>query len=297
MTDEGPLDANVVAKILRRASDLERLGEVDDPTGGIAETSLIAAAEEVGLSADAVRRSIAYERLGPVPEPRRGDRLLGPAYVYADEEIGTPADEVLARVDAWMVDGHHLRRDALRSGHGVWSKRSGIVGVTARTIRSATGEGKLGDCARVEAAARDIGRGSSLVRVVIDRTANRRFAGGGGVVVAVGGMTGVAIAAAAATPVLLVAMPLAIVAGVGVAMTGRKRAAATQREIQRVLEAVGDGKDPIRLSVDVVRRASGRATAVGSGALRTVGRLVPPPSPPPVPIDPIRRHQPPAADR
>ena len=125
-----------------------------------------------------------------------------------------------------------------------------------------------------------------MVRVVIDRSNNRRFAGGGGAVVAVGGMTGVAIAAAAATPVLLVAMPLAVVAGLGVAMTGRKRAGATQREIRRVLDAVGDGTDPIRLSVDVVRRASGKATAVGSGALRTVGRLVPPP--PPIPIDPIR---------
>ena len=294
MTDEGPLDANVVAKILRRASDLERRREVDDPTDGIAETSLIAAAEEVGLSADAVRRSIAYERLGPVPKPRPGDRLLGPAHVYADEEIGTPADEALARVDAWMVDGHHLRRDALRSGHGVWSKRSGIVGVTARTIRGATGEGKLGDSARVEATARDIGHGSSMVRVVIDRSTNRRVAGGGGAVVAVGGITGVAIAAAAATPVLLVAMPLAVVAGVGVAMSGRKRAGATRREIQRVLDAVGDGTDPTRLSVDVVRRASGKATAVGSGALRTVGRLVPPP--PPIPIDPIRMRQPPSRE-
>ena len=283
MTDDAPLDANVVARILRRAGELERVGEVGDPTGGIAETSLIAAAEEVGLSADAVRRSIAYERLGPTPEPHLGDRLLGPAQVFADSEIDAPADEALARVDAWLVDGHHLRRDALRSGHGVWSKRSGIVGVTARTIRGATGEGKLGDSQRVDATARDIGSGSSIVRVLIDRTSGRRLAGGGGAVVAVGGMAGVAIAAAAATPVLLVAMPVAVVAGAQVALLGRRRASATQREIQRLLDAVGDGTDPTRLSVDVVRRASGRATAMRSGAMRTVGRLAPPPLPPPPP--------------
>jgi hypothetical protein len=294
MTDDVPLDANVVARILRRATDLERVGAVDDPTDGISETSLIAAAEEVGLSVDAVRRAIAYERLGPIPEPRLGDRLLGPAHVYADGEIGAPADEALARVDSWLVDGHHLRRDALRPGHGVWSKRSGIVGVTVRTIRGATGEGKLGDCERVDATARDIAGGSSLVRVMIDRSTNRRFTGGGGAAVAAGGMTGVAIAASIATPLLLVAMPVAVVAGVGVAMTGRKRAGATQREIQRLLDAVDDGKDPIRLSVDVVRRASGTATAVGSGALRAVGRGVPPlPLPPPIPLDPIRMPQPP----
>lgn len=292
MTDDAPLDATVVERILRRAGELERMHEVRDPDVGIAEASLIAAAEEVGLSVDAVRRAIAFERLGPAPEPRFGDRILGPSHVYADGEIGAPADEALARVDAWLVDGHHLRRDALRPGHGEWSKRSGIVGVTVRTIRGATGEGKLGDFEHVNATARDFGSGSSMVRVSIDRTTNRRFAGGGGTIVAVGGMTGVAIAAAAATPVLLVAMPVAVAAGVRVALIGRHRARATQHEIERLLDAVGGGADPTRLSVDVVRRATGKATAAGSSALRTIGRLVPPPPPPPPsPVDPMRdRH-------
>lgn len=261
MTDQAPLDAKVVARILRRAGDLERAGEAQDEAGTIAEASLIAAAEEVGLSVDAVRRSIAVERLGPLPVARSGDRIVGPSHVYADGESDVPADDALARVDAWLVDGHHLRRDVLRPGHGEWSKRSGLVGVTIRTIRNATGEGKLGDFERVNAVARDTGSGSSVVRITIDRTTNRRFAGGGGAVVAVGGMTGVVVAAAVATPVVLLAMPVAIVAGVGVAMTGRKRARGTEREIRRLLEAVGAGDDPTRLSVDVVRRAAGKATA------------------------------------
>jgi hypothetical protein len=258
MTDQAPLDAKVVARILRRAGDLERAGDVQDEGGTIAEASLIAAAEEVGLSVDAVRRSIAVERLGPVPVARRGDRILGPSQVYADGEVDVPADDALARVDSWLVDGHHLRRDVLRSGHGEWSKRSGLVGVTVRTIRNATGEGKLGDFERVNAAARDTGSGSSVVRITIDRTTNRRFAGAGGAVVAVGGMTGVVVVAVAATPVVLLATPAAIVAGLGVALTGRKRARGTEREIRRLLDAVGSGVDPTRLSVDVVRRATGK---------------------------------------
>jgi hypothetical protein len=286
MTDPTPLDANVVARILRRAGDLERSGVVQDEAGMIAEASLIAAAEEVGLSADAVRRSIAVERLGPPPVARRSDRILGASLVYADDEIDVPADDALARVDSWMVDGHHLRRDVLRPGHGEWSKRSGLFGVTVRTIRNATGEGKLGDFERVDAAARDTGSGSSVVRITVDRTKNRRFAGGGGTVVAVGGMTGVVAVAVAATPLVLVAMPAAIVAGVGVALTGRKRARNTEREIRRLLDAVGVGADPTRLSVDVVRRATGRATAVGSSARRAVGRIAPPPPPPPPPAPP-----------
>ena len=82
MTD-APLDAKVVARILRRAGDLERSGDVHDEARTIAESSLIAAAEEVGLSVDAVRRSIAVERLGPIPVARPGDRIVGPSQVYA----------------------------------------------------------------------------------------------------------------------------------------------------------------------------------------------------------------------
>jgi hypothetical protein len=294
MTDQGPLDAKVVGRILRRAGDLERSSGDQDEASTIAEASLIAAAEEVGLSVDAVRRSIAVERLGPLPVAHHGDRILGPSQVYADGEVEAPAVDALARVDSWLVDGHHLRRDTLRSGHGEWSKRSGFVGVTVRTIRNATGEGKLGDFARVNAAARDTGNGSSVVRITVDRTTNRRFAGGGGAVVAVGGMTGAVVGAAAATPFVLLAMPAAVVAGVGVALTGRKRARNTERELRRLLDAVGAGVDPTRLSVDVVRRATGKATAAGSSALRAVGRIAPapPPAPPAARLEPPRLRPP-----
>ena len=292
MTDQAPIDSKVVARILRRAGDLERAGDVQDEAGTIAEASLIAAAEEVGLSVAAVRRSIAVERLGPLPVARRGDRLLGPCQVYADGEVEVSADDALARVDSWLVDGHHLRRDVLRSGHGQWSKRSGLVGATVRTVRNATGEGRLGDFEQVNAAARDTGSGSSVVRITVDRTTNRRFAGGGGTVIAVGGMSGAVVAAAVATPVVLLAMPVAMVAGVGVALTGRRRARETEREIQRLLYAVGAGADPKRLSVEVVRRATGTATAAGSSALRAVGRLAPPPPPVPGRLDPPRLRAP-----
>jgi hypothetical protein len=231
--------------------------------------------EEVGLSVDAVRRSIAIERLGPVPPARPGDRIVGPAQVYADAQVDAPAGDALARVDAWLVDGHHLRRDALRPGHGEWSKRSGVVSVTVRTIRHATGEGKLSDVERINAAARDTGNGSSVLRITVDRTNGRSLAARGGAAVAVTGTTGVVVAAVAAAPIVLLLMPVAAVAGVGVALIGRRRARQAEREIRRLLDAVSAGADPTRLSVDVVRRATGKATAAGSSALRAVGRTTP----------------------
>lgn len=288
MTDQAPLDATVVARILRRASDLEAVAPSQDDAGTITEASLIAAAEEVGLSVDAVRRSIAFERLGPLPAAHLGDRMLGPSHVSVDGELDVPADDALARVDTWLVDGHHLRRDALRGGKGEWSKRSGIVGVTVRTLRNVTGEGKLGVFDHVDATARDTGTGSSVIRITVDRTKNRRTVGGSGAAIAGVGATGVVVAAVAATPALLAAMPVAVVAGAGIALTGRKRARDAEREIRRVLDAVSEGVDPTRLSADVVRRAAGTATSVGSGAWRAVGRVAPkpPPAPPEIPKPP-----------
>ena len=224
MAHPAPLDAKLVARILRHAGDLEHTADAPDEANTIANDSSTPRRKKSGCQWTAVRRSIAVERLGPTPEKHHGDRILGPSHVYADGEVHSPANEALVKVDSWLVDGHHLRRDTLRPGHGEWSKRSGFVGVTVRTIRNATGEGKLGDFERIDADARDTGDGSSVVRITIDRRANRRFAGGGGTVIAVGGMTGVAVAAVAATPVVLLAMPAAIAAGVGVAMNGRKRA-------------------------------------------------------------------------
>jgi len=122
MSHEGSLEAQVVARILRRASELELSDSEGDSDRGIAEASLIEAAEEVGMSVTAVRSSIALERLGPLPAPRIGDRIVGPSSVYAEGEIDAGARDALVLVDQWLVNGHHLRRDILRPDHGEWSK-------------------------------------------------------------------------------------------------------------------------------------------------------------------------------
>src|SRR3954452_5191114 len=260
MSHDGPLEAQVVARILRRATEIERRDTACSSDSGIAGASWVEAAEEVGMSVTAVRCSIALERLGPVPTPKFGDRIVGPSSVYAEGQVDAAARDALMRVDQWLVSGHHLRRDVLRPDHGEWSKRSGILGVLVRSIRAATGEGQLGDYVRIDASARDIDGDRSMVRVSVDRADHRRLFGGTGTAVAVGGVTAVGIAAAAASPLLLLGVPVAVGAGVGVALTGRKRARAAQREIERVLEATRNGTNPTRLRVDLVRRATGRAS-------------------------------------
>jgi hypothetical protein len=260
MTDDVRLDRDAVARILRRADALDTHDDDDDDRSGVGEAALIAAVEEVGMSIEAVRRSIAIDRLGPLPATHFGDRLLGPWMVAVDDEIPGSPREVLARFDAWLVAGHHLRRDFMRELDGEWSRRSDLVGVTIRAIRSATGEGGLGDVIHITVTVRDTGVGTCAVRVTVDRVLDRRLWGGAGSAVAVGGTATVVVAlTVVASPLILLAAPIAVGAGAVVAARGRQRAKRTTREIDRLLASVHEQSDPTRLRTDVTRRVVGRS--------------------------------------
>ncbi len=71
---------------------------------------------------------------------------------------------------------------------------------------------------------------------------------------ATAGVVGVALVTA---PLVLLAAPVAIVAGCGLAATGRRRAERVGRELDRVIDAVDQQVPPARLSVDLVRRVRG----------------------------------------
>ena len=256
---ERTLDHDTVGRVLRRASDLVDVGLDALPSpSGVSEGALVEAAAEVGIPLSAVRRALAIERLDPLPRPRVGDRFVGAAVVAVDAEvIGTSAD-VLARLDAWFVDGHHLHRHRVRNGHGAWTKRRGLVGRTVRTVRGAIGEGQLGRMRRVDVSTGETGIGTTVIRVEVDRSRDRKVAAAAGTAVAAVATAGTVVLAAATAPVLLVAAPLGLVAGVRVAANGRGKATAIAGEIDRVLDAVDDGVSPTRLRTDVARRMVGR---------------------------------------
>ena len=68
--------------------------------------------------------------------------------------------------------------------------------------------------------------------------------------------------------------------------------ALTVADMAALLDAVGAGANPTRLSREVVRRATGKAAA-GSNGLRAGGRTVPPPpAPPAARLDPPRLRPP-----
>ena len=110
-----PSGASCAAPSRLEGAEARRLPDAD----GIDADTLVAAAAEVGIPEQAVRRSLALERLGPPPAD--GGRVLGAAVVVVEDELHGDAGDVLARLDAWFVSGHHLRRDRLRDGRGTWT--------------------------------------------------------------------------------------------------------------------------------------------------------------------------------
>jgi hypothetical protein len=253
------LDRDAVRRVLRRASQWAGDGSAMLPAlDGVSEEALVEAAVEVGIPVVAVRRALAVERLDPLPRPRAGDRIVGAAVVAVDAEVTGSASDVLASLDAWFVDGHHLRRNRLRNGRGEWTKRRGIVGRTVRHVRVATGEGHLGRMRHVWVSTGDTGTGTTVVRVEVDRAHDRRTSAAAGAAVATAATLGTLVLAAVTAPALLVATPFALVAGVRVAGGGRSRASVVAGEVDRVLDAVDEREKPVRLRTDVARRVIGR---------------------------------------
>jgi hypothetical protein len=256
---ERALDRDAVGRVLRRASaDADGGAAALSQLGSVSEQALLAAAREVGIPVHAVRRALAIERLDPLPRPRVADRIVGSAVVAVDAEVMGSATDVLSHLDAWFVDGHHLRRHRLRRGRGEWTKRKGIIGSTVRHVREATGEGQLGRMRRVRVSTGDTGSGTTVVRVEVDRSRDRTMAAAAGAVVAVVATVGAVALAVATAPVLLVATPVGLAAGMRVAHGGRSRASAVAGEVDRVLDAVDERNPPTRLRTDVVRRVAGR---------------------------------------
>ena len=158
---------------------------------------------------------LAIERLGPPPAGQVGDVVLGPPIVIVDAEVPGHATDAMARVDAWLVAGHHLRRERRRERRSEFARRTGLVGRTVRTVRSVTGEGQLGRLRRVVASAEDTGAGTCIVRIEADRSTERRTMASEGAAVTAVGALGLLVTGLLAGPVVLVAAPVVALAGVG----------------------------------------------------------------------------------
>jgi len=252
------LDPAAVDRVLRRASDLSA-AHPDTPqaTQAMSEEVVVAAAAEVGIPADLVRVSLAIERLGPLPTPRRR-RLGGPDQVAVDRVVDVDVDTALARIDELLVRQHQLRRERGGPGRGEWGRRRGVAGTVLRTLKQLGGDAGLRRAERVVAVASPVDGRRCAVRVVVDRSRQRSGVLGTGAAVTGAGLAGVGVLAALTAPVALAASPAALAAGAAVARHGSRQAALAGRELDCLLDAVERAARPASIARDV--RAALRST-------------------------------------
>ena len=240
MPDQESLDEETIDRIMRRAAEL-----ANQDTGVDAE-SLVAAAVEAGIPPDSIRLSVALDRLGPTPEARRLDRVVGVGVVVVERTIGLAADDLFERLDEWLTRGHHLRRIQREGLVGEWRKRADIAAKVQRRARSLGGGAGLGSARIIQAQVSPVDEDRAIVRVEVDRTRGRKTSLGVAGGVSGSTVVGGALAASSATPLGAVVVP-GIVA-VGVAGGLSKRAARhVDLELTHLLDALAAGRRPTKV--------------------------------------------------
>lgn len=231
--------------------------------GGIDESALVEAAVEVGIDANAVRDSLAIERLTiRPPEAHRLDRLAGPAQLMVEREVHLAVDVVVGLVEEWLGSRYRLVVDRRSPSMLLARRRTDVSAKLGRAMTNVQGEGRLSLSSLTVEAVPQItgsspGQPRSLVRMSADRATPRAARLGGGGVIGAGGVgLGSAVAALSGTVLLLptVAAPL-VVGGVVVARSGRWQADRLELELERLLSRVERGERPAGLLSRVARRA------------------------------------------
>lgn len=254
-------------RILARAHLLEE--SVHPADSGVEPDALIAAATEVGIDPNAVRDSLAIERLSISATPvRRFDRLAGAGHIVIERELDLTVDQTISGLEAWLTSLHRLTCDRRSDGSLFARRRSDTSAQIGRMFSSAWGEGRLAATALVvEAVPQIVGttpiRPRTLLRISADRRTPRqvRLAGGG----SLGGVGVAGGALAAATDALIavpaIALPLTV-AGYVVARSGRGHADRLELELERLVSRVERGEQPTGLFGRMARRA--KRAAIGT---------------------------------
>jgi hypothetical protein len=252
-----PLDREAVARVLRRASELSANGSAVDPHRGLTEDLVLEAAAEAGLDSDAVRLSLAIERVGALPPTAPLDGMAGSSFVTVDRIIALDADTLLGRIDELLVRRHGLRRSRERADRGEWRRRTDAVGSIQRAASKFGADGpSLAGLDRVEARTSAVDDQRTLVRMVVSRRPQRRVALAGGASLGAAGAVTAATAATIAAPLALVGLPLAA-GGVVVMRKGRRQAGELVDDLERLLDLVERGTPQVSLSSELKRMLKG----------------------------------------
>lgn len=243
MSGRGELDLPDAQLVLRRAVQLERAGRTPD---GLGPAALEAAAEELGVSPQAVAMALAESRAGGHPaEGRLGERLIGPRQLSVVRACTVPAEEADRLAADWLERGHLLRVVHGPEGVAVARRRTDAVASAGRAVRSLHGEGGLSKVREVRSAVGALSDGTAAVCVRADVSDSRNGALAVGSSIGTLAMAGVGVGTVALSPFIVFAAPLAVVAGVVVARHAHQDTVKrVQRSLEETTEAVAHGTAP-----------------------------------------------------
>ncbi len=252
-----------MARILARAQEIDAAHTDAADTDGIEPLALIEAAAEVGIDRDAVRDSLAVDRLSEVPPAQHFDGLAGRRILMVERQLAMSAVASVDAIEAWLASAHRLSCDRRSPTSLHARRRTDTAASIARSVDGLRGEGKLGslESLTVEAAPLIVGSGPTtpraLVRIGASRTSDRQVRLGIGGATVVGGVgAGVAVVAVSGLIALLPIVSLPLVGGgFLVARSGRSHADRMESELQRLLSLVERGETPVPFLGAMVQRA------------------------------------------
>lgn len=239
----GQFDQTQVSVILRRAIDLATDRRA---SGGETLTAddIAAVASEVGIPRGALATALAESRAGLEPKHGLTDRLVGPAKVSANTALPTDEATAAANLQRWLQVEHGLTAYVRQDGVVIASRRGGLPGALGAGMRRIHGSGGLDKVRSVRAATAAVDE-TGTVCVVADVSNKRVEAIVGGTAVTGGSILVIGMAAAGATPLALIALPVALVAGWGTArFTHRRTVEQVAEQVAFTSEAAARDEDP-----------------------------------------------------
>lgn len=244
------------AAALRRALDVSQerheLG-VDD----MSLEELVKLGREIGISADDVRVGAALERLGEAPD--RGswlERVAGPPVASESRVVSGSAQEVRDLIEEWVRVAYCMQLRDRRGDTARWEPAGGLAGAIRRGARSLVGEPVDDDLTGMTTRVAELDGNRTAVALEVEPGPRGRTVAAGigaGVLVALLGLG----LAGLTSPLALLAIPVGAGVAAATMIARRRRVAAAERAIARVMSGVAHGERP-QTAIEMIRGRVGR---------------------------------------
>jgi hypothetical protein len=266
----GPGDRSPVEQVLRRAIELtdERFGTVAGTGVELGIEHLRQVTDELGLPPDTLAAAVAEHRVSAgLPPAGTLSRLVGPVAVVGWRHVEADSARTQALVVDWLEGRHALRVRRFADGTMVATRKPGVAGSVARTLRAARGGKELAGRGEVRASVvpEVDDTTTSVACMLVDLRSRRAGSVSGGSVLGAAGLAATAaLGIAVAAPLAVVGVPLSLGAGLlTAAWHHRSVVRDVTEEVEITLDGVAQRERPTGAVRDLVRSVSSRRAELG----------------------------------